>query len=331
MLKIRLVYFSEVMLIKAKSNVVVNLDYLYLVEDMDRFNRSWCAISFEQLQDTSLSLLLGEGDEELMVMWREMGIRKKKGRETRRGSDPDGAAKVYGDKEEEGKRNKKRQRSGWGCKRKEVKTKVVEESNEEEEVVEEEIEEEEEEDDDDEEEKEEEGGDNEDEEEDGEKDGDEQGGVEECEEQEEDKDTNEANDENVVMPNNLTLDKNDVSELKMQIQELKMKEVKTKVVEESNEEEVVEEEIEEEEEDDDDEEEKEEEGGDNEDEEEDGEKDGDEQGGVEECEEQEEDKDTNEVEQQIKGPKGGRTQGINREEDCKSYGGRSFEGGSRDC
>lgn len=47
--KIRLVYFSEVMLIKEKSNVVVNLDYLYLVEDMDRFNRSWCAISFEQL------------------------------------------------------------------------------------------------------------------------------------------------------------------------------------------------------------------------------------------------------------------------------------------
>lgn len=42
---------------------------------------------------TSISLLLGEGDEELMVMRREMGRRKKKGRETRGGSDPDGAAK----------------------------------------------------------------------------------------------------------------------------------------------------------------------------------------------------------------------------------------------
>ncbi|KAB2626004.1 hypothetical protein D8674_017664 [Pyrus ussuriensis x Pyrus communis] len=135
-----------------------------------------------------------------------------------------------------------------------------------------------------------------------------------------------ADEEDVVMLNNLTPNKNDVGELKMQIQELKMKEVKTKVLEESNEEEVVEEEVEEEEEEDDDEEEEEEdEGGDNDAEEEDGEKDGDEQGGVEEDEEQrekgkeqEEDEDTNEEEQETK-------------EDYRSYGGKSFEGGSRDC
>lgn len=42
---------------------------------------------------TSLSLLLGEGDEELMVMWREIGRRRKKGKEIRGGSDPHRAAK----------------------------------------------------------------------------------------------------------------------------------------------------------------------------------------------------------------------------------------------
>lgn len=54
MLKIGLVYFAKVIMIRAKSNnVAVNLDYFHLIEDMDRFNDySWSgAISFEQLQD----------------------------------------------------------------------------------------------------------------------------------------------------------------------------------------------------------------------------------------------------------------------------------------
>ncbi|KAB2597314.1 hypothetical protein D8674_000234 [Pyrus ussuriensis x Pyrus communis] len=51
-LKMGLVYFAEGALIGAKSNVSVNLEYLDLVKDMDRFNTySWGAISFEQLQD----------------------------------------------------------------------------------------------------------------------------------------------------------------------------------------------------------------------------------------------------------------------------------------
>lgn len=37
-LKLGLVYFVEAVLIGAKTNVAMNLDYLHLVEDMDRFN-----------------------------------------------------------------------------------------------------------------------------------------------------------------------------------------------------------------------------------------------------------------------------------------------------
>ncbi|CAN6723623.1 unnamed protein product [Malus baccata var. baccata] len=49
-LKIRLVYFTKGVLIGAKSNVSMNLEYLDLVEDMDSFNTySWGAISFEQV------------------------------------------------------------------------------------------------------------------------------------------------------------------------------------------------------------------------------------------------------------------------------------------
>ncbi|KAB2602670.1 hypothetical protein D8674_003675 [Pyrus ussuriensis x Pyrus communis] len=33
--KLRLVYFAEAVLIRAKANITVNLDNLYLVEDMD--------------------------------------------------------------------------------------------------------------------------------------------------------------------------------------------------------------------------------------------------------------------------------------------------------
>lgn len=52
-LKIGLVYFAKAIMIRAKSNVAVNLDYFHLIEDMDRFNDYswWGAISFEQLQD----------------------------------------------------------------------------------------------------------------------------------------------------------------------------------------------------------------------------------------------------------------------------------------
>ncbi|CAN6573115.1 unnamed protein product [Malus baccata var. baccata] len=60
-LKMGLVYFADGVLIGAKSNMGVNLEYLDLVEDMDRLNTySWCAISFEQLQDNLFLLLLGK-------------------------------------------------------------------------------------------------------------------------------------------------------------------------------------------------------------------------------------------------------------------------------
>ncbi|RXH73474.1 hypothetical protein DVH24_016296 [Malus domestica] len=69
--KLGLVYFDEVILIGAKNNFVVNLDYLNLVEYMDRFNSfAWGSISFEQLHD-SLSFAASrrgrgkvEGDDE---------------------------------------------------------------------------------------------------------------------------------------------------------------------------------------------------------------------------------------------------------------------------
>ncbi|RXH67478.1 hypothetical protein DVH24_027625 [Malus domestica] len=93
-LKIRLVYSVNVVLIGAKSNIVVNLDYFHLVEDMNRFNDYSCgAITFEQLQDIlSLALL---GDEEWM---RDIYVN---------GDD---------EEEEEGKANKRGQRARRGCK-----------------------------------------------------------------------------------------------------------------------------------------------------------------------------------------------------------------------
>ncbi|CAN6698002.1 unnamed protein product [Malus baccata var. baccata] len=57
-LKMVLVYFTKGVLIGAKSNVAVNLDYFEFVDDMYRFNR--------------------EGDEEWMILWKEMGRRKRK-------------------------------------------------------------------------------------------------------------------------------------------------------------------------------------------------------------------------------------------------------------
>lgn len=51
-LKMELLCFAKAILIRANINVVVNLDYFHLVEDIDEFNdHSWSAISFEQLQD----------------------------------------------------------------------------------------------------------------------------------------------------------------------------------------------------------------------------------------------------------------------------------------
>lgn len=48
-LKIWLVYSTNVVLIGAKSNIVVNLDYFHLVEDINKFNDYSCrAIIFEQ-------------------------------------------------------------------------------------------------------------------------------------------------------------------------------------------------------------------------------------------------------------------------------------------
>ncbi|KAB2600713.1 hypothetical protein D8674_038444 [Pyrus ussuriensis x Pyrus communis] len=48
--KLRLVYFVEAVLIRAKANITMNLDNLYLVEDMDRFNSfSWCSISSTEM------------------------------------------------------------------------------------------------------------------------------------------------------------------------------------------------------------------------------------------------------------------------------------------
>ncbi|KAM2669366.1 hypothetical protein EV2_020845 [Malus domestica] len=94
--KLGLVYFDEVILIGAKNNFVVNLDYLNLVEYMDRFNSfAWGSISFEQLHD-SLSFAASrrgrgkvegddEGDEE----------EEKKLEEQREHSYPYGAAKDF--------------------------------------------------------------------------------------------------------------------------------------------------------------------------------------------------------------------------------------------
>ncbi|RXI00298.1 hypothetical protein DVH24_037846 [Malus domestica] len=73
--KLGLLYFSEVVLIGAKNNVVVNLNYLHLVKEKDRFNNfSWGSIFFEQLHDNLSFAALrrgrgrveedGEGDEE---------------------------------------------------------------------------------------------------------------------------------------------------------------------------------------------------------------------------------------------------------------------------
>ncbi|TQE10589.1 hypothetical protein C1H46_003827 [Malus baccata] len=92
--KLGLVYFAEAVLIGAKTNVIVNLEYLYLVEDMDRFNSfAWDSISFEQLHDSLLFATL------------------RKGRGKVEG-DGEGDKK----EEEEVKGTKRRQRSGWGCK-----------------------------------------------------------------------------------------------------------------------------------------------------------------------------------------------------------------------
>ena len=63
-LKMVLVYFTKGVLIRAKSNVAVNLEYFELVNDMDKFNNySWGAISFEQLQD-NLSFVTYRRDRE---------------------------------------------------------------------------------------------------------------------------------------------------------------------------------------------------------------------------------------------------------------------------
>lgn len=53
-------------------------------------------MSFEKLQDNLFFVLLGEGEEEWMVMWKDMRRRKrKKVREVRGGKDPDGAANGF--------------------------------------------------------------------------------------------------------------------------------------------------------------------------------------------------------------------------------------------
>ncbi|RXH76984.1 hypothetical protein DVH24_019872 [Malus domestica] len=50
--KLGLLYFADVVLIGVKNNIAVNLNYLDLIEDMDRFNSfAWGSISFEQLHD----------------------------------------------------------------------------------------------------------------------------------------------------------------------------------------------------------------------------------------------------------------------------------------
>ncbi|CAN6707493.1 unnamed protein product [Malus baccata var. baccata] len=94
-LKIRLVYSANVVLIGAKSNIVVNLDYFHLVEDMNRFNDYSCgAITFEQLQDIlSLALL---GDEEWM---RDIYVNgddeeEEEGKANKRGREREWVAKV---------------------------------------------------------------------------------------------------------------------------------------------------------------------------------------------------------------------------------------------
>ncbi|RXH91926.1 hypothetical protein DVH24_020949 [Malus domestica] len=47
-LKMRLVYFADSVLIRAKNTVSMNLEYLDLVQEMDRFNTySWGVILFE--------------------------------------------------------------------------------------------------------------------------------------------------------------------------------------------------------------------------------------------------------------------------------------------
>lgn len=59
-LKIRLVYFIEGVLIRAKSNVAMNLDYFDLIDDMGRFNNyPWGAISLNNCRIASFLLLLG--------------------------------------------------------------------------------------------------------------------------------------------------------------------------------------------------------------------------------------------------------------------------------
>ncbi|KAB2602875.1 hypothetical protein D8674_003880 [Pyrus ussuriensis x Pyrus communis] len=84
--KLGLLYSSKGVLIGAKSNAVVNLQYLEFIHDIDKFNNySWGAISFEQLED-SLSFAASrkgrgrvDGDvEEDDEEKEEEGIRRKR-------------------------------------------------------------------------------------------------------------------------------------------------------------------------------------------------------------------------------------------------------------
>ncbi|KAB2625953.1 glutamic acid-rich protein-like [Pyrus ussuriensis x Pyrus communis] len=95
MWKIRLIFFADGVLIVVKSNVVVNLDYFDLIDDMDKFNNfHGVRYPLNNYRTTSRLLLLGEGKEKWMVMWKKMRSKRKKAREVRRGRDPERVAQV---------------------------------------------------------------------------------------------------------------------------------------------------------------------------------------------------------------------------------------------
>ncbi|RXI09399.1 hypothetical protein DVH24_034016 [Malus domestica] len=91
-LKMGLVYFAEGVLIGAKSTVSVNLEYLDLVKDMDRV-----PYRSNNYKTTFVLLLLGEEDEEGMVIRKEMRrmrkIKRNNRGKIRGGIDSDGATK----------------------------------------------------------------------------------------------------------------------------------------------------------------------------------------------------------------------------------------------
>ncbi|RXH70829.1 hypothetical protein DVH24_015451 [Malus domestica] len=80
--KIGLVYFADGVLIVVKSNVATTWISSTIIHGVQ--------YPLNNYRTTFLLLLLGEGNEEWMVMWKEMRRKRKKANKVRRGRDPDG-------------------------------------------------------------------------------------------------------------------------------------------------------------------------------------------------------------------------------------------------